>query len=189
MKRFNIHQTNLSFCTTLFALLIGPSLSNAQALPFVEVTPLLLSLYELPGSAQMGLEGPIAWPVTGPHRISSGYGRRRDPLTGKSALHHGVDIAAASGTPVVAIAAGWVAYAGWRDGYGWLVEIEHNQAWRSRYAHVKALKVAMGQRVISGQLIALVGASGRATGPHLHLEIRRAKQAIDPLTLWGQAPP
>jgi murein DD-endopeptidase MepM/ murein hydrolase activator NlpD len=189
VKRFSICQTNLSFNAVLFVLLSAPSLSNAQALPLGEATPLLLSLHESAHSSEIELNGPIAWPVTGPHRISSGYGPRRDPLTGKNALHGGVDIAAASGTGIVAIAPGWVTYAGWRDGYGWVVEISHNHAWRSLYAHVKAIKVATGQGVISGQLIALVGASGRATGPHLHLEIRRAKQAIDPLALWGLATP
>ncbi|MCW3488890.1 peptidoglycan DD-metalloendopeptidase family protein [Dethiobacter alkaliphilus] len=103
------------------------------------------------------------WPVQG--RISSGYGPRW------GSFHNGIDIAAPTGTPIKAIASGTVVTAGWRQGYGYMVRIDHHNGWQSLYGHASRLFVSEGQSVDSGHQIAAVGATGNATGPHLHLEM------------------
>lgn len=113
-------------------------------------------------------------------RITSGYGKRRDPLTGKLAIHRGIDFGAPRNAEVVAPAPGRVLRAG-RDGaYGLLVEIDHGMGIVTRYAHLKKLLVAAGDRVDFRQPIGIVGSSGRSTGRHLHYEIRVAGRPIDP---------
>jgi murein DD-endopeptidase MepM/ murein hydrolase activator NlpD len=113
--------------------------------------------------------------------ISSAFGLRRDPLVGDERFHAGVDIAAPLGTPVKAMAEGRVVFSGWAEGYGNLVTIEHENGLTTRYAHLGANLVSVGQRVVAGQEIALVGTSGRSTGPHLHFEVHRAGEPVDPL--------
>jgi murein DD-endopeptidase MepM/ murein hydrolase activator NlpD len=101
-------------------------------------------------------------------------------------FHSGVDFAAAAGTAVHAARAGRVAFAGWSSGgYGWLIVIAHGSGVTSWYAHLSRLDVAAGQQVAAGSLIGRVGASGRATGPHLHFEVRLRDAATDPLTALG----
>jgi murein DD-endopeptidase MepM/ murein hydrolase activator NlpD len=117
-------------------------------------------------------------PVAG--RVSSPFGERIDPLHGQRALHRGVDIAAPAGSPVAAAAGGVVVRAGERGGYGLAVEVEHDDGTTSLYAHAGKLLVAAGDRVDRGQPIALVGHTGRATGDHLHFELRRAGRPVDP---------
>jgi murein DD-endopeptidase MepM/ murein hydrolase activator NlpD len=117
--------------------------------------------------------------------LSSFFGNRSDPISGKKRAHHGVDFATKVGTKVSAVAAGVVMQSEPRGSYGELIVIRHTSGWESRYAHLSARKVKTGTRVKAGQLIALSGNSGRSTGPHLHLEIRRSGKAIDPLSLSG----
>jgi len=117
-------------------------------------------------------------PVAG--RISSNFGVRPDPWTGVKRFHKGLDIAAPVGTPVKAAAAGKVAFSGWADGYGRLVTIDHGDGTLTRYGHNGLNLVQPGDVVTAGQEIALVGAPGRATGPHLHFEVERNGEAIDP---------
>lgn len=114
-------------------------------------------------------------------RISSGFGVRHDPLHGRVKRHTGVDIAAPQGTPIAAAAAGKVVFAGRRGGYGNLVEIEHPDGQRTRYAHTARILVKVGDEVKPGQTIATVGSTGRSTGPHLHFEVNRDGTRIDPL--------
>jgi peptidoglycan hydrolase FlgJ len=114
-------------------------------------------------------------------RISSGFGLRRDPMHGNQRRHHGVDISAPRGAEIAAAAAGTVIFAGKRGGYGNLVEIEHADGRRTRYAHAEKLLVSPGQYVDDGQLIATVGSTGRSTGPHLHFEVTENGAKIDPL--------
>ncbi len=114
-------------------------------------------------------------------RVSSGFGARHDPLRGGIRRHTGVDIAAPSGTPIAAAAAGKVVFAGRRGGYGNLVEIEHADGQRTRYAHTARLLVKVGDEVKPGQAIATVGSTGRSTGPHLHFEVKKDGARIDPL--------
>lgn len=117
--------------------------------------------------------------------LSSFFGNRSDPISGKKRLHQGVDFATKVGTKVRSVAAGVVMQSGNRGSYGELIVIRHAGGWESRYAHLSARKVKTGTRVKARQLIALSGNSGRSTGPHLHLEIRRSGKAIDPLSLSG----
>ncbi|MCD8504822.1 MAG: M23 family metallopeptidase [Burkholderiaceae bacterium] len=149
------------------------------------VTPSLKRIEELFGLAGLS-ESTITWPVAGPYRISSTFGLRSHPIKRKRTFHYGLDIAAPTGTPIVSVAVGRVVFAGWRSGYGRVVEIEHGQGWISRYAHAKSLTVKKGQLVLAGQMIAKVGSSGHATGTHLHLELEQAGKRIDPMAFWAQ---
>ena len=115
--------------------------------------------------------------------LSSLYGERADPLSGELAQHQGIDIAGGAGTAVVAAAAGVVSAAGWREGYGTIVEITHGNGFVTRYAHAQRSLVVAGQTVRRGQPVALLGESGRTTGPHLHFEVLRDGRPVDPLAL------
>ena len=126
--------------------------------------------------------GPIqfAWPVRGP--ITSPFGMRVDPVTGEYSLHSGVDIGADYGVPIQAAADGNVIYAGWYGGYGYAIIIDHGGGYSTLYAHCSSMYVGVNQPVRRGQVIGAVGATGWATGPHLHFEIRINGKPIDPLT-------
>jgi murein DD-endopeptidase MepM/ murein hydrolase activator NlpD len=113
------------------------------------------------------------WPVNGP--VTSGYGMRW------GRLHEGIDIAAASGTPIWAGAAGTVIYAGWLGGYGNLVVVDHGNGLATAYAHASAILVSLGQSIAQGETISLVGSTGNSSGPHLHFEVRVNGVAVDPL--------
>lgn len=113
--------------------------------------------------------------------ISSFYGTRIDPFTGKRARHDGVDFAGRAGTPIIAVGAGVVTWSAKRFGYGNMVEISHGNGYATRYAHNQANLVAVGDKVEKGQVIALMGATGRATGPNLHFEVISRGATVDPL--------
>lgn len=102
----------------------------------------------------------------------SNFGNRIDPFTGRRSVHEGVDFIAPTGTPILAAAAGVVVDAKWHPGYGNMVELEHNNKTTTRYAHASKVLVKPGDIVRLGQKIALVGSTGRSTGPHLHFEVR-----------------
>jgi len=121
-----------------------------------------------------------ARPVDGP--MTSGFGLRTHPLTGTSRMHTGLDIAAATGTPIRAAAAGRVVHAGAMGGYGLTVEIAHGGGTTTRYAHQLRVLVVTGQSVATGQVIGLVGSTGASTGPHLHFEVRTGAGPVDPLS-------
>lgn len=112
--------------------------------------------------------------------LTSGYGNRIHPILGRSRFHQGVDLAASNGTPVLAASEGVVVLAGWAGGYGIQVVLDHGGGYQSRYAHLSKLLVETGQVVKSGDNIGLAGATGLATGPHLHFEIRHDGYAINP---------
>lgn len=112
--------------------------------------------------------------------LSSYFGKRADPLSGKSSWHRGVDFAGQHGDPVIAVSDGVVSFAGDRSGYGNLVEIRHGNGYVTRYAHNQENLVAVGDTVQQGQTIALLGSTGRSTGPHVHFEVHRNGQAVDP---------
>ncbi len=112
--------------------------------------------------------------------LSSGFGKRIDPLTGKRDFHPGVDFAGRKGSEVVAVAAGVVSYAGRRSGYGNIVEIVHGDGLVTRYAHNQKNLVEVGQRVEKGQIIALMGNTGRSTGPHVHFEVLKDGKLLNP---------
>jgi murein DD-endopeptidase MepM/ murein hydrolase activator NlpD len=124
------------------------------------------------GSGALSAAGFI-WPVNG--TVTSGYGMRW------GRLHEGIDIAAATGTPIWAAAAGTVIYAGWLGGYGNLVVVDHGNGLATAYAHASAILVSVGQSVAQGETVALVGSTGNSSGPHLHFEVRINGAAVDPL--------
>jgi murein DD-endopeptidase MepM/ murein hydrolase activator NlpD len=136
----------------------------------------------LPPPPESPLGGPVSfiWPVRGP--ITSPFGMRTDPVTGRYALHSGVDIGVDYGTPIRAAADGLIIFAGWYGGYGNLITIDNGDSYSTLYAHCSAMYVSINQRVERGQVIGAVGATGYATGPHLHFEIRKNGVPFDPLT-------
>ncbi len=121
---------------------------------------------------------PLVRPINAP--VSSGFGWRQDPFTGEQAWHAGIDMAAPGGTPIRACWPGTVTHAGPDGGYGLTVVIAHEGGWESRYAHNQVNQVSVGDRVGAGERIALVGNTGRSTGPHLHFELRQGALAWDP---------
>lgn len=122
---------------------------------------------------------PSGWPANGGW-MSSRYGIRADPFTGRHSMHRGVDIASPMGSAINAIGDGVVTYAGERQGYGLMVEIKHGRGYSTRYAHASKVLVSLGDRVVRGQAVARVGISGRSTGPHLHFEVLNNRVHIDP---------
>lgn len=122
---------------------------------------------------------PLGWPVTRGW-LSSNFGYRISPFTGNRERHVGVDIAGVEGTPVYAIASGVVTYARRFKNYGNTVEIDHGNNYSTRYAHNQVNLVAAGQTVKQGDMIALLGNTGRSTGPHLHFEVLKNGRQINP---------
>ena len=113
--------------------------------------------------------------------FTSGFGARSDPFNGHTAMHAGIDLAGPIGTPIYAAADGIVDRAGWANGYGNLVEIDHGKSIQTRYGHLSAILVTTGQRVHRGDLIARMGSTGRSTGSHLHYEVRIDGHAVNPV--------
>jgi murein DD-endopeptidase MepM/ murein hydrolase activator NlpD len=126
----------------------------------------------------------LQMPLSG--RITSSFGTRRDPIDSRQRQHRGLDIAAPRGTPIEAAAEGRVVFAGDQRGYGRTVIIEHADGRRTRYAHADELQVSAGDCVAAGQIIATVGSTGRATGPHLHFEVIEEGRQIDPLKILAK---
>ncbi|MEO0071221.1 MAG: M23 family metallopeptidase [candidate division WOR-3 bacterium] len=121
---------------------------------------------------------PSIWPVQG--WVTSGFGYRQDPFSGRREMHEGMDIVAPRGTPIVAPADGRVVYSGWKAGYGRTVEIDHGWGVRTFFAHCQELKVTNGKRVKRGEVIATVGSSGLTTGNHLHYGVQLNGSWVNP---------
>jgi len=122
---------------------------------------------------------PHLWPTSGGW-ISSGFGPRVDPFTGRPALHQGVDIANHFGAPVLAASPGVVSFAGKMEDFGYVVDIEHGYGYRTRYAHMSSLAVNVGDVVAGSQMLGRIGSTGHSTGPHLHYEVRHNGRLINP---------
>jgi len=112
--------------------------------------------------------------------VSSYYGYRVDPFNGKKVFHRGIDFAGKEGSKVMAVADGIVTWAGKRGNYGEMLEIDHGSGYVTRYAHNKSIEVKVGARIESGQTIAMMGSTGRSTGPHVHFEILRDGKSVNP---------
>jgi murein DD-endopeptidase MepM/ murein hydrolase activator NlpD len=112
--------------------------------------------------------------------VASSFGERQDPINGEGAFHAGIDIDAPTGTPIRAAADGDVTEASMNAGYGREIMLDHGHDVVTLYGHLSAIAVVIGQHVIRGQVIGYVGQSGRATGPHLHYEVRVHKVAVNP---------
>ncbi len=121
---------------------------------------------------------PSIWPVRG--WVTSGFGRRRDPFTGAREMHQGIDIVAPAGSRILATADGRVVFAGWKPGWGRVVEIDHGWGLRTFYAHCRSTIVRAGTSVKRGDPIATVGSSGRSTGTHLHYGVAQNGNWTDP---------
>jgi murein DD-endopeptidase MepM/ murein hydrolase activator NlpD len=122
---------------------------------------------------------PSVWPVRG--WISSHFGYRVSPFTGRRELHKGLDIVNRRGTPVVVTADGRVVFAGYKRGYGKMVIVDHGLDRVTKYGHLSEISVQSGDQVTRGQKLGLVGSTGRSTGPHLHYEVVVNGKAVDPV--------
>ena len=129
-------------------------------------------------TASSGSVTPDIWPVSGV--VSSHFGFRISPGGIGSTYHEGLDIASSYGNPVHATANGRITQAGWVNGYGYLVEIDHGNGIKTRYGHNSAILVSVGDQVVEGQTISLIGSTGNSTGPHCHYEVRVNGEAVDP---------
>lgn len=134
----------------------------------------------LAGAAEQG-SSLLTAPVAG--NITSYFGLRRHPILGYVRLHAGVDIAASSGSPIYAVTDGLVTYAGWHGGHGNYIRLQHGGGIDTGYGHMSRFAVGVGSHVARGQVIGYVGATGLATGPHLHYELYRGGQPVDPLSI------
>ncbi len=123
---------------------------------------------------------PLALPTDSNLRLSSRFGPRRDPYTRRAAFHAGLDVAGPRRSDIHATAAGKVVHAGRRGPYGWMVEIDHGHGFKTRYGHLYKIKVKKGDTVDFGQVVGLLGSSGRSTGPHVHYEIWFEGKVRDP---------
>lgn len=160
----------------------GSSITRAPAVRRIANAPAVgeavgVRVSAAPVSLQMYVNGPIR----------SRFGPRIDPIDKVPRFHRGVDIAAPTGTPIGAAAEGRVVFAGWHKGHGNFVVIEHSDGTVTRYAHASKLLVREGDYVQSGQSIALVGSTGHSTGPHLHFEVIKEGNFVDPLTILPKA--
>ncbi len=143
-----------------------------------------LESYLMAQSAVMSAT-PSLLPIAG--WITSPFGYRRHPYDGVLRLHAGVDIAAEPGTPIRAPAIGLVIYSGYREGYGKAIVLDHGYGIRTLFAHNSRLFVHTGVRVKRGEILAEVGSTGHATGPHLHYEIRKNGVPVNPVTFFSRA--
>lgn len=120
--------------------------------------------------------------------ISSGFGYRADPFSGGAAFHGGLDFRGPVGAPIYAAAQGVVTFAGVQQGYGNCIEISHGNGLMTRYAHMSGFRARIGQTVNAGDVIGLIGNTGRSTGPHLHFEVRVNGKAVNPRPFLEAAP-
>lgn len=155
---------------------IAPSV-NAPEAPSASTRPVSMSHMVTPGARADALT-PLL-PASG--EITSRFGPRADPFHGRTRLHTGVDIRAAYGRSVASVAAGDVIFAGERGGYGQLVVVRHQGGVETRYAHLSAIDVHVGDRVQGGEVLGRSGSSGRATAPHLHFEVVQQGRHVDPV--------
>ena len=154
----------------------GPSVEELRA------NAILKGLDEINLYRLAAFKAPFAMPVQDAFRWTSGFGYRNDPKGGGNRMHEGTDLAGAYGTSIYATADGVVTEAGWSNGYGRLVKIQHAFGLETRYGHLSQVRVEVGQKVSRGDRIGDMGNSGRSTGTHLHYEIRVNGTAINPMT-------
>ena len=148
-----------------------------------ESRPAVVNLYQRQNQPDaIAFEFPVQGHTTSP------YGWRLDPFGDEQRFHHGIDIAAPAGSAIRAAASGQVVFSGPQGRYGNLVTIAHEQGYETSYAHNAVNLVAVGETVTRGQAIATVGMTGRATGPHVHFEVRKDGQRLDPTSLLQKMP-
>jgi murein DD-endopeptidase MepM/ murein hydrolase activator NlpD len=123
---------------------------------------------------------PEGWPLRSGGVVTSEFGYRRHPITGRRSMHNGIDIAGKTGSPILAMADGLVIFAGRKQGYGNIVKIRHGNGLETWYAHNKENRAKEGDLVRRGQEIATLGSTGRSTGPHVHFEVRKNGSPVNP---------
>lgn len=165
--------------TTISAIVAENNMSNTVVMAGQNLKVPTQGRYKVAQSSK-AVRASWKMPVRG--RLSDKYGWRKHPVYRKRLFHAGIDIAAPKGTPIAAVQSGKVIYAGRRAGYGNLVIVSHANGMSTRYAHCSSILVKKGQNVRAGQLLAKVGATGVATGNHLHFEVRKNGKTQNPLT-------
>ncbi|HND28365.1 MAG TPA: peptidoglycan DD-metalloendopeptidase family protein [Myxococcota bacterium] len=175
----------MSTFSELFDQEIGRQVGEAGLLGLSAQLEQSLALHGLDGSPVQ----PKVLPQDGAHPelgvdgvLTSGFGMRADPIHGKARFHQGVDIGARSGAPIHAVQPGKVIFAGQSGGFGNLVVLDHGDGLVTRYAHCSQIGVVEGQQVGENEVIGAVGSTGHSTGPHLHFEVRKNGEAVDPLS-------
>ncbi len=153
------------------------TVAKQQLTPISEQSERMHSIFQ---KRRQDYDGAISGKPSIEGRISSRFGYRIDPETGLRQLHNGLDFAGTTGSTIMALADGVVTYSGKNGGYGNLVELEHPNGYRTRYAHNQSLLVPVGRKVTKGQAIATMGSTGRSTGTHVHVEVRRHDMPVDP---------
>lgn len=137
---------------------------------------------QLQAGRKGGTVGTVSnWPLPGYYEVSSSYGWRTHPITGRRTMHSGIDIPAPTGTAIHSVGAGDVIFAGWYGGYGNAIVIDHGGGTSTLYGHLSRLAVSEGRKVSQGQIIGYVGSTGFSTGPHLHFEVRINGNTSDPM--------
>lgn len=154
--------------------LLETALQNCRDLKRLEKVEDLLERYGLREKI------PLFRPIRGTYRVSSGYGSRTHPVSGKAAFHTGIDLAVELATPVFAAASGKAVFAGKKGGYGRCIVIRHSYGFSTLYGHLSAYYLRQGEEVRQGQPIGFVGSTGRSTGNHLHYEVRKNNRSIEP---------
>ena len=162
---------------------LSRSMDNTEA-DFNQLKKIIVELRQ-DWSKQLGwLETlPTGTPISGEFRVTSGFGMRNDPFTKTLARHEGLDFTASTGTPILAAADGVITRSGWEETYGNIIEVTHAEGFMTRYAHISKRIGKEGQSVKRGEQIAEVGSTGRSTGPHLHYEIFRFGQVLNPVQI------
>ena len=175
------------------------SARTAQGGPFIKLSTsrdgsldprferLALSLARM-DALERGLSGIPQYMPADMRMITSGFGYRSDPIHGAAAMHAGLDFRGPIGSPIHAAADGRVSFVGIKEGYGKVVEITHGNGLMTRYAHMSAWRAKVGQTVDAGDIIGLIGNTGRSTGPHLHFEVRIHDRAVNPRPFLETAP-
>jgi|GEM_PF-2905272 len=151
---------------------------------FYEALNLYTYYFEIPENTLEEIAGDeriVTWPVPDRKIVSSGFGLRKDPFEDELRFHQGIDIPGKLEDPIVAVKSGVVTISRKGGSYGNWIEIDHGQGWTTRYAHNHENLVTVGEEVEKGRTIALLGSSGRSTGPHLHFEVRREGKPVDPM--------
>jgi murein DD-endopeptidase MepM/ murein hydrolase activator NlpD len=152
-----------------------------------ELTKLIHSLRPSPASEKevsASQQNPWKRILETPAELSSGFGVRKDPITGRQGHHPGIDLAVNPGTNIYSFKSGVVTFSGWQPAYGKIVVVRHEDGTETAYAHNARNLVKTGDQVTEHTQLAQVGATGRVTGPHLHFELRRDGTAVDPMPLF-----
>ncbi len=184
----NFHQPIIKTRINMLSIKASKKLMKYRYLMFLVVFGVLLQSFAFNGSQDQYI--PDISPIHDDNVkfLSSGFGKRRDPITREEKFHHGIDLAAKSGTPVRATASGTVVAIEFKEpgkGHGRRLIIQHDHVYSTSYSQLSAFEVERGQMVSKGDVIGYVGSSGRSTGPHLHYEIRKEGKLVDPTTFYS----